>query len=158
MFSGQMVRAILEGRKTQTRRLKKLRIKDKYGCVGDTLWVREKWAVFVRDGVHRFISYASTATSHEYDHHHEEIDSIYAVHDNMWRPSMYMPRWASRITLQVTDIRDQMLQDISEEDAKAEGFESVESFAKYWDGLNSNICDRFVDNPPVWAITFKRIV
>lgn len=130
LFSGPMVRAILAGRKTQTRRVVKLNdagrvarggrqwhIDDDhaalacpYGQPGDRLWVRETWA---RAYVHQALS----------EHY------VYAAGDNStdyggpWKPSIHMPRAASRITLEVTDVRVERLQDISEADAIAEGMD-----------------------------------
>lgn len=129
LFSAEMVRAILKGDKTQTRRVMKLtslgHIKapimygrrkpdDRnapdacpYGAPGDALWVRETWA--------------------PHPHGVMRCGAVYcaepgAVPDaGRWRPSIHMPRWASRITLRITDVRVERLQDISEEDAKAEG-------------------------------------
>ncbi|MDE9493524.1 hypothetical protein KKJ09_07895, partial [Xenorhabdus bovienii] len=86
-----------------------------------------------------------------------------------WRPSIHMHRWASRITLEVTDIRVERLQDISEEDAIAEGFSSTtginesgddytglyssEHFSKFWNSIYQN----WDSNPWVWVIEFRRV-
>lgn len=127
LFSAPMVRALLEGRKTQTRRViepqpqdilegqipSQLRI-----SIGDRLWVREAWHAarsldstpprdIPRDAD---IEYAATARSYA------EIGL-----KGKLRPGMFMPRWASRLTLEVIDVRVERLQDISEEDAIAEG-------------------------------------
>lgn len=150
LFSAPMVRAIREKRKTQTRRIvKDLRITGPnppnastfdvynkvdqwvgafgrdghgnatslcpYGKPGDRLWVRETWAPFEYDyeGVKpselprcQIVYFA---------------DQTRKLSGDRWRPSIFMPRWASRITLEITDVRVERLQDISEEDAKAEG-------------------------------------
>jgi hypothetical protein len=123
IFSGQMVRALLDGRKTQTRRLAWRKPQWCAGVVsgcyitdpspwqrvqpGDRLWVRESGAW--SDGV---AAYAATDTKPP---------------SARWRPSTHMPRWASRITLHVEEVRVERLQAISEEDAGAEG---VTDFAK----------------------------
>lgn len=134
LFSTPMVKALLKGEKTQTRRLAKrqdiflrsgrpfvptglhteLPFSRPGWDVGDRLWVRETWARypielnpqpediwFRADG----LSPPSDSTLHK------------------WRPGIHMPRWASRLTLTVTHVRVQRLQDISEEDAQAEGIE-----------------------------------
>lgn len=127
LFSGPMVRAILEGRKTQTRRPLKpqpicgddpnwIRPPCPYGKPGDRLWVRENFLQLmhgkVTDGRVKYcasIDPRSTGTP---------------KNDGYWwrkRPSIHMPRWDSRITLEVTDIRVERLQKISREDAIAEG-------------------------------------
>jgi hypothetical protein len=87
-----------------------------------------------------------------------------------WRPSIHMPRWASRITLEVTDVRVERLQDITEEDAKAEGAEARAhgvddaaafglrhrvGFADLWESING--AGSWDANPWVWRIAFKRI-
>lgn len=160
LFSGPMVRAILEGRKSQTRRVMKPQptfasqprfvhgdghsgrgwyccedeypdegsvfYRSPYGQPGDRLWVREKWtwcsggaevtkdAVTFGDGGQKFKSsgeYCSPQDSYApgaFDH-------------IKWKPSIHLPRWASRILLEVVDIRVESLQKISEGDAKREG-------------------------------------
>ena len=120
IFSGPMVRSLLDGRKTQTRRVLKpqpqgeqpknwTRANDKAVryAPGDRLYVREA------------INKVSTPGDVVY-----RADFEAGGNDGAglgWRPSIHMPRWASRLTLTVTDVRVQRLQDISEEDARAEG-------------------------------------
>jgi hypothetical protein len=146
-----MVRAILEGRKTQTRRVMKARRGDSnrpdgtpdgvcpYGVVGDTLWVRETWAPFhvgqehdvacpVDDLEHadaaRYKSDGRVWTCNK-DAHRPADDGKWTYAPHRWRPSIHMPRWASRITLTITDVRVQRPQDITAEDAMAEGIRKV---------------------------------
>lgn len=134
LFSSEMVRAILEGRKTQTRRVMKsqpphhefnqypserLNIKLEggqyvhcpYGQPGDRLWVRETWMIDGADirpaGVKQSVIYR--ASNDDYGKYFK------------WRPSIYMPRWASRITLEIVNVRVERLQEISEEDVVSEG-------------------------------------
>lgn len=193
LFSAPMVRAILAGRKTQTRRIVKpqpsvihrlyrdasiltnllFRRKDQtirspYGTIGDRLWVRETWAIHqCADSESERVHYrADCATGAEpccpYDG--ERIKK--------WRPSIFMPRWASRITLEITEVRVQRLQAISEEDAAAEGVSSpmpfkwrkdewqnetpnIARFAALWESING--AASWAANPWVWAITFKMI-
>ena len=127
LFSAPMVLAILDGKKTQTRRIVKntgfYAIEEKwhgkesarrelariatqcpYGRRGDRLWVRETWGKTVEDTV----CYRA-----------DEPDSIVS----RWRPSIHMPRWASRITLEITGILVERLQEISRDDAIKEGVE-----------------------------------
>lgn len=140
LFSAPMVRAILEGQKTQTRRIYKNRKHPDFGCdmagcelvreqqhfidricpygqPGDRLWVREAWQ----------------GDKHDFD---AGIMPLYRATDERteagWRPSIHMPRWASRILLEVTAVRVERLQAISEADAIAEGIESVRNEGKYW--------------------------
>lgn len=141
LFSGEMVRAILEGRKTQTRRvvkpqpelnqrlgllwkghyygirtdglpyLKTFVQECPYGVPGDRLWVRETWAR-VSDGEKYGVCYRVDGE-----------DQIDGEAGERWRPSIFMPRQASRITLEITGVRVQRVQEISEEDAIAEGIQ-----------------------------------
>jgi hypothetical protein len=124
LFSGPMVRAILAGRKTQTRRIVRPRQVHEginiyyvpktcpYGRAGDLLWVRETWAP-----VSTFDPSPETGALYRADPMYDGIDQF----DWPWKPSIHMPRWASRITLEVTGVRVERLNDISEEDAIAEG-------------------------------------
>lgn len=151
LFSGEMVRAILAGRKTQTRRVARRlgvyteagRVVDlvpldpdgdpidrpvhcPYGAPGDRLWVRETWAAIDERG-----EAISRRTRHVDQNCGDRL--VYRADDRVlteqWRPSIFMPRWASRITLEVTAVRVERLQDITEEDACAEG---VEASATTW--------------------------
>ncbi len=70
-------------------------------------------------------------------------------------PSIHMPRWASRITLEITDVRVERLRDMTEEDAKAEGFKSVGDFVETWDEIYED--QQWSDNPWVWVYEFKRL-
>jgi len=180
LFSAEMVRAILKGRKTQTRRVMKpqpstvddagrwYRMKSggeslmtsaypcPYGAPGDTLWVRETW------------------TQYPIELNPEPCDAWYKATSNgppppfKWRPSIHMPRWASRITLRITDIRVERLQDISEDDARAEGCDPVvhpdgavdcgtrkTTFASLWNKINGP--GAWDENPWVWVLAFERI-
>ena len=155
LFSSAMIRALLDGRKTQTRRVVKPQpvvasdgcwswsphraqglhhgqggsVRDMlqclppycpYGVPGDVLWARESWtrvpasAYRMSEGVQQTI-----------DPSDPDMAAIYAAGWERsipkWRPSIHMPRWASRLMLEITDIRVERLQDISEEDAQAEG-------------------------------------
>lgn len=182
LFSAPMVQAILEGRKTQTRRLLGkgkpapdggMTFRCPYGVPGHRLWVKETFqgplfnpgsTALTRDfktgkGLH--VHYVGLGDPIEW--HHEE-DGL----TSRCRPSIYMPRWASRITLLVTDIRTQRLQDITADDVVAEGVSPSEvrgigsdasfitHFKELWDSLN---WDRgaWSINPWVWVVTFKRV-
>jgi hypothetical protein len=192
LFSGPMVRAILDGSKTQTRRVVTPQpscdtlhmlnniernphrwwpvsaddyttgkgVECPYGVPGDRLWVRETWAssygagcwgtLFKADG-----AYVQGKRKHE-NGPHFNADNLPPVR---WRPSIHMPRWASRLTLAVTDVRVERVQDITEADAVAEGFGSKGypklAFCNTWDSLNAERGYGWDSNPWVWAITFK---
>ena len=142
------VRAILEGRKTQTRRPVQ---SPAFGAPGDLLWVRECWA------------------------QHESI-TIYRANEAellpswmKWTPSIHMPRWASRLTLRVTDVRVERVQDITPEDARAEGFDGDcpvgylpayqagpcrYHFASSWSDTYG--AESWTANPWVWCVSFER--
>lgn len=200
LFSGAMVKAILDGTKTQTRRILKP-VPEKYdsalikpeiiGCcyhtdkwqwqdehgncmcrnkrpyaikcpypVGSCIWVKETWQHVVKD----MPPTKGCRVLYRAD------DSEGFVTDS-WRPSIFMPRWASRITLEVTDVRVERLQDISEADAVAEGVtiradavmaaslaNDTPARMEFWDLWKSiNGPDSWDANPWVWAYTFKPI-
>lgn len=135
IFNAEMVRAILDGRKTQTRRPVKFPVHDRnlgcelagnelagelsagnylnsaFGKPGDRIWVRETWN-----------KYGGLLT---YRADHDWIDDMRkeTVCTAKWVPSIHMPRWASRILLEITDVRVERLNAISPEDAESEGLE-----------------------------------
>jgi len=132
LFSAPMVRAILDGSKTQTRRTVKpehvsayhdgvpaLFKRFPYGKPGDRLWVRETFTVVGYDEDRdQILGKAGPPDEPWWGVRPKGKASLLS---GKWRPSLFMPRWASRITLEVTGVRVERLQDISEEDAIAEG-------------------------------------
>ena len=175
IFSGEMVRAILDGRKTQTRRVIKPQpdhihtfqkgillpqIGDKeircpYGQPGDRLWVRETWAKNnpVLDAK---VCYRADLMSPDLG--------------KPWKPSIYMPRWASRITLEIVNVRVERVQEITEADVIAEGIGAFTlargvlsdappdprwKFIELWNSINANRGYGWEINPWVWVIEFK---
>jgi hypothetical protein len=146
-FNDAMVRALVAGTKTQTRRLAApaVHLPCRFGQPGDRLWVRERWAM-AGDG--RFV-YAA--------------DDAKPGRRIRWRASYHMPRRASRLTLCITSVRAEKLQDISEADARAEGFagssgeDPREWFRKLWDGINTSPGSRWADDPWVWVIEFELV-
>lgn len=199
LFSGEMVRAILEGRKTQTRRIVNRPLKDpNFGCeiapnelsendiktlcphgsIGDQLWVRETFCQPSMRGHLKNKSLRSKCNDVEYaaDMGIERFplggNFTPRLQDFKWRPSIFMPRWASRITLEITNVRVERLQEITEEDAIAEGCLQKPGItpsgtiglgsAKYWymqlwDSINSKRGFGWKENPWCWVIEFKRI-
>lgn len=205
LFSAPMVRAILAGTKTQTRRVVKLKPGDSvnkffedegrgeiyiqsaddevctaypcpYGKLGDRLWVKEthfltppRWTDHesnynVRDpeGNGRIAGYVATM----------DPEAIRCAHDYKLRqrPSIHMPRWASRLTLEITSVRVERVQEISEADAKAEGVRdlltrpdsvaikpSTACFIRLWDSINAACSFGWDANPWVWVVEFKRV-
>lgn len=123
--------------------------------VGDLLWVRETWAVqHALDPLKPSEMRTQDARLHWAAS--MERGGLF------WRSPLHMPRWASRITLRVTDVRVQRLQEISEEDAKAEGCKADDAFILYqaafavrWDSINHKRMP-WASNPWVWAISFER--
>ena len=193
LFSTEMVKAILDGRKSQTRRVIKLpkdctRVQQDYllsfnrntfnispyGQVGDRLWVREThyrfgyWAKngFTKTGKQKWTFKADSNEVYYMDS--PPLEDAQKPHERnvrglFKRPSIFMPRWASRITLEITEIRVQRLQSITKIDANAEGFFSLSMmqwetmmFQRYWDIINGKKYP-WESNPWLWAISFKRI-
>jgi hypothetical protein len=155
-----------------------------YGQVGDRLWVRETFREgCTYGGDYRTVQYLSTKTAHVGDKDHpvrHVMAQMYGIADSRshsiveggsWRPSIHMPRWASRITLEITGVRVERLQDISDEDAKSEGatraldpidFVRLGAIANHktgfqilWESINGH--ESWDANPWVWVIEFKRV-
>ena len=173
IFSGPMVRAILDGRKTQMRRITKEFIDNELVDVGDCLWVRESGyrppkvtGFMLREGADTWPKYIYSADG----------DKREWCRDHRWKstPSIHMPRWASRITLEITDVRVERLNSISEVDAKDEGVEShdddgvayygplntghacpIHEYKRIWNSINGP--DSWDSNPWVWVVKFKTI-
>lgn len=220
IFSAEMVRAILDGRKTQTRRVMKVQpypdsivtvehyhqtVIDRhgdmqpgpeifgahwddgefgcrcpYGAPGDTLWVRETcWAESFGQGGDG-VRYAADHAWRIIENTQEASEAWCklaqyggdAALDNqtnigMRVPSIHMPRWASRITLRITAVRVERLQDISEDDARAEGWPGpitetgfpiaspLAWFANVWTSINGP--GAWEANPWVWVVAFERV-
>ena len=208
IFSAPMVRALREGRKTQTRRTRALDkinkapdgwylandapcpdgrwifgiygeqpgyefVRCPYGVAGDRLYSRETWAAFdctaISDRDTNFIYYRADDT--------RKFET-----DGPWKPSIHMPRWASRDTLEITSVRPERLQAITEEDAIAEGAlfrdfgkkcgwtlepDNLErgsdfclssaywAFANLWNKLNGP--GSWAKNPWVWRVEYRRL-
>lgn len=202
LFSGPMVRGILEGRKTQTRRVVKGKAlewlaeftpefvahPDNAMCphpAGSEMWVRETWALASIDGYRALVARSERMPSGKtLDETDGGLDEVWLNDENKdkaeklisldrWRPSIFMPRWASRITLTVTDVRVQRLQDISRDDAAAEGLSWVMptygipgaagswnadpriSYRWLWESINGS--GSWAANPWIWAYTFERV-
>ena len=186
LFSAPMVRAILEGRKTVTRRPVKVQPRSKadigsyglgqpfirnpdvskanpscpYGRPGDRLWVRETWYCD-HDEVQRG-PYLQPADMTDLDEARKNGDLVYAA-DGLtpyeqdqpkWKPSIHTPRWASRILLEITDVRVERLQDISDEQALAEGIIPHVRGGWHWhphDPANVDDWHQFGFKTPFWA-------
>ncbi|EBS4934416.1 hypothetical protein BZV78_16295 [Salmonella enterica subsp. enterica serovar Goverdhan] len=221
IFNGEMVRAILDGRKTQTRRIMAiqpehselglrrvidskngrdngkyfwsqsdacgLKMRSKvfgcpYGEVSDRIWVRETFQGPLFD-FDQMDAYCKDSTPFEkaqfcvYKADGKSAPEFFDADDNLhccWRPSIHMPRWASRILLEITDVRVERLNAISQEDAQAEGMELTgwrptysdpdsggevctpyDNFAQLWSSIYGE--ESWQGNPWVWVIEFKRI-
>lgn len=195
IFNSEMVRAILDGRKTQTRRIMKkqpepskaregdfcfpcdkmqsmVHVSDfipgngmipdaheffskccPFGEVGDRIWVRETWARYNIDQDSHDMAYRAT-TPEDWPE------------EGRWRPSIHMPRWASRITLEITGVRVERLASVSDDDAGKEGYPADPApyggsmdkwlwFRQLWDSIYPD--QSFKHNPWVWVIDFRRI-
>ncbi|EBV2147828.1 hypothetical protein DN191_18350 [Salmonella enterica subsp. enterica serovar Mikawasima] len=199
IFNGEMVRAILEGRKSQTRRVlgtyqdavkfcpewdvngKQIFIvlgeKDHtgmnpvitaipcpFGQPGDRIWVRETFRVHSRaTDVATLVYRASVRNSWTEQTHRVPVAVCNKpATPEKWTPSIHMPRWASRITLEITDVRVERLNSITESDAEAEGVTDtgfgdllVDGFRYLWKSIYGD--DSWQANPWVWVIEFKRV-
>ena len=182
IFSAPMVRALLAGRKTQTRRIiTKPAALDalavfKPGFLllpgnvdllpyapGDRLYVREAHYFNHYEFADQPAPKARPAElTDEYLCFRATEDDCEIQNEARWRPSIHMPRWASRMWLGVTDVRVQRLQEISEEDAEAEGYPGSpgcelapsEWFTGLWNSLHEDPGTRWDDNPWIVAVSF----
>ncbi|MEQ5208691.1 hypothetical protein [Proteus sp. fly-1067] len=205
IFNAEMVRAILDGRKTQTRRIVKNVMPDNgiwlkkptktrsgttthvldapkhnlcpLGKIGDRLWVRETWMPDApRDGTWGDVEFYGCKNSQL-----SMIPQCYCTPEHCiyraswdgaemigWTPSIHMPRWASRITLEITDVRVERLNDISNDDAKSEGcwygrgggvpdkaLTPSDQFPTLWEEIYG--AESWLSNPWVWVIEFKKV-
>ncbi|WP_462217512.1 hypothetical protein [Klebsiella variicola] len=201
IINAEMVRAILDGRKTQTRRpikWKQTRFTEigeredgskwpwsedaehafdfwhpcPFGSVGDRIWVRETFQGPLFD-FDLMDSYCKDSTPFEksefcvYKADGVPAPEFYDADDELhscWRPSIHMPRWASRILLEITDVRVERLKSISDRDALREGCSAADMksgdcvadvFARLWASIYGS--DSWNANPWVWVIEFKRV-
>ena len=185
IFRAPMIRAILAGTKSQTRRIVKLPLHDRdfgcelagneigqeeahslcpYGAPLDRLWVRESFQALFADGIEdQYQTDYKTGKGYKVyymatDARQEYVDAEDDLQDKI-TPSIFMPRWASRITLEVTGVRVERLQDISEADAKAEGVNPVRthrvSYIALWNTING--AGSWESNPWVWCISFWKV-
>ncbi|EMX9855973.1 hypothetical protein ACJ0NE_26265 [Klebsiella oxytoca] len=191
IFNAEMVRAILDGRKTQTRRIVKLQPDEDglakvtngpwvdtsernyrcpFGDVGDRIWGRETWAEAGASAPNLKL-YRANYPEHVPSHY----ENVPPANEIRWTPSIHMPRWASRILLEITDVRVERLNAISEHDAQAEGVAKLRggfwqhyqpgwtqhqlsargSFVTLWKSIYGE--ESWNSNPWVWVIEFKRI-
>lgn len=217
IFNGEMTRAILDGRKTQTRRIMKVQPENSelglrrvveskngiddgkyfwsqsdatglksrskpfacpFGTVGDRIWVREAFRVHSRaTDVATLVYKASERNSWTEQTHRLPVAVCNKpATPEKWTPSLHMPRWASRILLEITDVRVERLNTISEEDARAEGIidggclncgepepcgcanpepDATDAFAYLWQSIYGQ--ENWNANPWVWVIEFKRV-
>lgn len=205
IFNGEMVRAILDGRKTQTRRIMKpqptpctlqkgghwwpsnvfktmLHIEEEmqngkggwgglvgdacpFGAVGDRIWVRETFSGhYLDDAQIQDIKDGRDKATDLCEYRADYPDGYQAA--DGWTPSIHMPRWASRILLEITDVRVERLASISQEDAAKEGYPANPEpyggsmdkwlwFRQLWDSIYPE--QSFSHNPWVWVIEFKRV-
>jgi hypothetical protein len=146
-----------------------------YGVPGDRLWVRETWRITsstvdearaitedIMSGT--AVGYRATYVNALHRHGVSIADAEALCSNEIWRPSIHMPRWASRITLEITGVRVERLQDISRGDAMGEGcpFPNMASgpsprdwFAQLWTDING--AGAWDANPWVWVIEFRRL-
>jgi hypothetical protein len=115
-----------------------------YGKPGELLYVRETWAL-MDDG-----DYVYKASWPDAAHLDEP--------EPKWKPSIHMPKWISRIWLEILDIRCEPLHKITKEEINREGINSADDFIKTWDDLNADRGYNYLSNPWVWVIVFKKLV
>ncbi|KGA31145.1 hypothetical protein [Pectobacterium odoriferum] len=200
IFNGDMVRAILDGRKTQTRRMVKptpdypqiletrraesgcvfavhanrhhasegrFRWDCPFGQPGDRLWVREAFRVMGKaTDVARLMYKASERNSFTESTRTVPVDVCTKQSSQKWTPSIHMPRWASRITLEITDVRVERLKHIPRDGMIAEGYPAERAadggeydpflwYRDLWESIYG--VGSWQTNPWIWVIEFKRM-
>ena len=198
LLSPPMVRATLEDRKTMTRRVIDQPVSvlhsngtahspmvkrrgdwykpnewSPYGRPGELLWVRE--GGWIDRAEHRFFVYAATPNVAQvcdggFVETHTKPDAAFLKRQGYLRcPSIHMPRWASRLTLRITDVRVERLQEISAEDCIAEGLWSTlrehdavcdlrNQYRVLWNMLNAKRGHPWKSNPWVWVLSYERVI
>jgi len=203
IFTGDLIKAILEGRKTQTRRVIKPQPNIKHGDIyftndpdgkcpfgkpGQQMWVREVFTIETNfntgnykpphDDGRPLRLFNDTDGDEVWEQCHykatdPEPDLVTYDKDGneepgcKWSPPIFLPRWASRIQLMIKDVRVERVQDITPEDAKAEGVDcccgidgcdgKIDEFADLWDSINKKHGFGWDVNPWVWVIEFERL-
>lgn len=155
LFNGEMVRAILEGVKTETRRPVKPQPQGEshpsspFGEAGDRLWVRETFALERGQVLYR----ADEPPLQP----HDPFDDAPAprVKGPRWRPSIHMPRACARLMLEVVDIRMERLHEMTEKSARAEGDPDLETFRDGWNAIYGDQGLGWSANPWVWVVEFR---
>lgn len=201
IFSGDNVRAIIDGRKTETRRIIKGKggklpqlvsirakppmmhfddrpgepLRNPFGSFGDELWVRETWQLVMPH------------TDRDYTTCQTYVDDVTIWPDKVpstcpdgwepiwmgcwddpdthrddrfverYRPPIFMPRWASRLTLSVQSVGVERLHDITDDGARREGFDNVDEFRTAWEAMHTKPGTRWEDNPWVWVVRFEKV-
>ena len=212
LFSAEMVRAVLDGRKTQTRRVVKPQPpagynrvseyvfdptlsarfendgsplgmwtkRSPYGQPGDRLWVRERFGAYrnghpttIKDATYAVLADGSQMWADGTYFPFSDTPKPQAMEHIVWRPSIFMPRWASRITLEVTEVRVERVQEITWREVLTEGVmpcgenyaatkggteQLIADFGSLWNKINGKRpgCS-WGDNPWIWCVGFKRI-
>lgn len=148
-----------------------------YGNPGDRLWVRETWTgtwhpAVGASGEQMHLVYAADGSEHLVNAPEDYVLPKAAAKPSNFVTPLFMPRWASRITLEITEVRVQRLQEISEDDCKAEGVKLLKTncdgecgstpcgitrqpFIQLWESING--ADSWTENPFVWAVSFQQV-
>ena len=178
IFNTEMVNAIVRGRKTQTRRVvKKTTNKNEpnkdfaipfesgtcykdcpYGKPGDYLYVRETWY-----NPYYQSHYSKQTLKKRAEHTLYKANVNRNFNNFNWRPSIHMPKLFARIWLEITDVRVERIQNISESDCYVEGVKNTKGcsprfpFGQLWDSINKDKGYGWEENPWVWVVEFKKI-
>ena len=159
LFQDHLARALAQGTKSVTRRPAHGLMVDEAGRprirADDLIWVREAWRISAIRGLECSVAYRAGGSPRVKKVSLEQAESAVFRESSTWRPSLHMPRWASRTVLRVTESSIEQLQDLDDVEARAEGFADSQAFTNAWDAIYRDSGHAIGTRPSVVVLRFK---